>query len=133
MPALGPDLGAELLVALSLLRQQIDDLPRRIVAEMRRTTPSISAADRQKLESLVPVLTAQCASSLLFTVSDLMRQANAAPEVAAALRKLFGIGRGTAKRVGKFLSRCDGAEAGGFRVEATTEVREGMLWKISRL
>lgn len=126
---------AEIAALLRRVSNQLDQLPAAIAAAMQCGSPPLSRVDRQVLEVLLPVLATSNLCSVDFTAGDALQHTRAMEGVQEALQAAIGPTHapGAARRLGRLLGRVEGVVLDGLHVARSGEVREGVLWRVSRV
>ncbi len=122
---------AEASEVMRLLRQIAGDV--RMLRRARNTGGALSAADRAALVILLPAV-ADAVGNLYFTSRELIAHGQADSILLSALVRVYGsITTGTARRIGKLLTRADGFALDDLRVVRVGDARDGVLWSVVRV
>src|SRR5688572_23287340 len=129
-----PDATAETLVeAVLLLRrisEQLEALPAAIASASKERGRSLTGADREQLECLLPAIS-RAIGNATFTARDLAEHASHDTELAAAFERAMGSVT-QHRRIGKLLARAAGVSVLEHRIERRGSVRDGVLWRVQR-
>lgn len=118
----------EVLARLDAILSILATLPRDI-ANAGRKGSALRREDREALAHLLPRISHEIGSTV-FTVREALDTPGLSPAIETATGGPISVKAG--RTLGKLFARADGFEIDGHLIERTGEVRDGVLWRVSR-